>query len=113
MTNKKFTNPSGLVYSTNPDLNLQQPKEEEDTLTAKEQILFTGTDKRNRNGKIITFIKGFKGKTSDLEELGKSLRTFCGSGGTVKEGEIILQGDHKEKVIRWLHQNGFTRSKKI
>jgi translation initiation factor 1 len=113
MANKKFTNPTGLVYSTNPDLNLQQPKEEDDTLPANEQNLFTGTDKRNRNGKIITFIKGFKGKTADLEELGKSLRTFCGSGGTVKEGEIIIQGDHKEKVIRWLQQNGFTRSKKI
>jgi translation initiation factor 1 len=113
MANKKFTNPTGLVYSTNPDLNLQQPQEEDDTLPSNEQKLLTGTDKRNRNGKIITFIKGFKGKTSDLEELGKSLRTFCGSGGTVKEGEIIIQGDHKEKVIKWLHQNGFTSSKKI
>ena len=113
MVNKKFTNPGGLVYSTNPDLNLQQPTEEQNTLPPNEQKLFAGTDKRNRGGKIVTFIKGFSGTTPDLEKLGKSLRTFCGSGGTVKEGEIIIQGDHKEKVLKWLQQNGYSHVKKI
>ncbi len=114
MNKKKIINPQGLVYSTNPDINLQQiTAEEVVTLPASGQKLFVGTDKKNRGGKVVTFITGFTGKKEDLEELGKSLRSFCGSGGTAKEGEIIIQGDHKEKVVRWLHQNGYLEVKKI
>ena len=106
-------NPSGLVYSTNPDLNLQHNEEEVVTLLPAEQKLIAGTDKKDRGGKVVTFIKGFTGKTADLEQLGKSIRTYCGCGGTVKEGEIIIQGDHKEKVVTWLLQNGYGVVKKI
>jgi Translation initiation factor 1 (eIF-1/SUI1) and related proteins len=113
MRNKKSMNPSGLVYSTNPDLNLQQNEEDIVTAPPAEQKLIAGTDKKNRGGKVVTFIKGFSGKTTDLEQLGKSIRTFCGSGGTVKEGEIIIQGDHKEKVVKWLIGNGYILAKKI
>lgn len=113
MRNKKLINPSGLVYSTNPDLNLQQNEEDVSTAPPAEQKLIIGTDKKNRGGKVVTVIKGFIGKTEDLEQLGKSIRTFCGSGGTVKEGEIIIQGDHKEKVAKWLLGNGYVLAKKI
>jgi len=113
MRNKKLINPSGLVYSTNPDLNLQQNEEDALTLPPAEQKLIIGTDKKNRGGKVVTFIKGFSGKTTDLELLGKSIRTFCRSGGTVKEGEIIIQGDHKEKLVKWLLGNGYDLAKKI
>jgi translation initiation factor 1 len=114
MRKKKFIPLTGLVYSTNPDINLQQISAEEViTLPASSQKLFVGTDKKNRGGKVVTFITGFIGKKEALEELGKSVRSFCGSGGSVKEGEIIIQGDHKEKVVRWLQQNGYLEVKKI
>lgn len=113
MANKKFTNPTGLVYSTNPDLNLQQNDEEVITLPQGEQKLFVLTDKKNRGGKVVTVISGFSGKKTDLEELGKLIRSHCGSGGSVKENEIIIQGDHKEKIVQWLKQKGYSLVKKI
>ena len=113
MSKKKINNPQGLVYSTNPDLNLHVTAEEEVTLPVSSQKLFIGTDKKKRAGKVVTFISGFIGKKEDLEELGKAVKSFCGSGGTVKEGEIIIQGDHKEKVARWLQQQGYTGVKNI
>ena len=114
MRKKRFMNPAGLVYSTNPDLNLEQRNEEEiKTPPVSNQQLHVATDKKNRAGKVVTLITGFVGRNEDLEELGKSIKSFCGSGGTVKEGSIIIQGDHKEKVVRWLQQNGYVGLKKI
>ena len=113
MRKKKINNPQGLVYSTNPDIKLDIAAEEAITLPASSQKLFVGTDKKNRAGKVVTFISGFIGKKEDLEELGKAVKSFCGSGGTVKEGEIIIQGDHKEKVARWLQQKGYAGVKNI
>lgn len=113
MANKKFTTPTGLVYSTNPDLNLQQNDQEVITLPQEEQKLFVSTDKKNRGGKVVSVISGYSGKKTDLEELGKLIRSHCGSGGTEKENEIIIQGDHKEKIVQWLKQKGYSLVKKI
>ncbi|MEP6617549.1 MAG: translation initiation factor [Ginsengibacter sp.] len=113
MANKKFSNPSGLVYSTNPDFNLQENDEEVITLPPPAQKLFAGIDKKNRGGKTVTYIRGFVGKTSDLEALGKSIRTYCGSGGSVKDGEVIIQGNQVEKACKWLSQNGYISIKNI
>lgn len=93
----------GMVYSTNPDYDYNYDEEnEEDTLAPKDQKLVVLLDKKNRKGKTVTIIKGFVGKTDDLKELAKLLKTKCGVGGSVKENEIIIQGQFKEKVIEIL-----------
>ena len=110
---KRTFNPSGLVYSTNPDLNLQKNEEEVTLLHPSEQKLFVATDKKNRSGKVVTLITGFTGSKTDSEKLAASLRSHCGCGGSVKDGEIIIQGNNTEKVIQWLKKNNYTQVKKI
>ncbi len=67
---------------------------------------------KQRAGKAVTLITGFAGKEGDLQELGKKLKTFCGTGGSAKNNEIIIQGDQREKVMQWLKKNGFVNTKK-
>jgi translation initiation factor 1 len=69
-------------------------------------------DTRHRAGKAVTLISGFSGLPADLEALGKEIKNHCGSGGSVKDGEIIVQGDHRGKVVEWLTAKGYTRTKK-
>ena len=93
-----------IVYSTNPDYHYQgEETEEEVTLPKEKQLLRVSLDKRNRKGKAVTLITGFIGTGNDLETLGKLLKTKCGVGGSVKDGEIIVQGDHRQKVLEILH----------
>ena len=98
----------GVVYSTNPDFNYDKgEKEEQETLPPQQQKLIVSLDKKNRKGKSVTLVSGFIGREEDLKDLGKLLKTNCGVGGSVKDGEIIVQGDQRDKVIQTLENEGF------
>ncbi len=103
-----------IVYSTNPDYHYQGDEPEEETTIAKEkQLLRVSLDKRNRKGKAVTLVTGFTGTNDDLQELGKLLKTKCGVGGSAKDGEIIVQGDHRQKVLDILQKEGYAKSRII
>ena len=111
---KKLTTFSSLVYSTNPNFKLEDEtsNEQQTTLPAAQKIKVR-TDKKHRAGKVVTLIENFVGSTADKEELGKKLKAACGTGGSVKDGEILVQGDNSTKVLQWLVKNGYSNSKKI
>src|SRR5690606_37141012 len=96
-----------IVYSTNPDYqNNKEGEEMSETLPKEKQLLRISLDKRNRKGKSVTLITGFSGTDDDLKELGKLLKTKCGVGGSSKDGEIIVQGDLRDKVLEILQKEG-------
>jgi translation initiation factor 1 len=94
-------NRSGVIYSTNPDFEYNDSEDEPETLSPAQQDLRIWLDRKG-GGKVITVVKGFIGSQTDLEALGKQLKALCGSGGTVKDQEVQIQGDHRDKVISWL-----------
>lgn len=98
-----------IVYSTNPDFNYQT--EENETIEKNKQKLRVSIEKKGRGGKTVTLITGFVGKDDDLKELGKILKTKCGVGGSTKDGEIIIQGDFKQRIIELLKTEGYTQTK--
>jgi Translation initiation factor 1 (eIF-1/SUI1) and related proteins len=103
-----------IIYSTNPDYHYHEEGQgEEDTLPKEKQLLRVSLDKRNRKGKAVTLVTGFTGTDDDLQELGKMLKMRCGVGGSAKEGEIIVQGDHREKVLGILQKEGYAKSRII
>lgn len=103
-----------IVYSTNPDYHYQKEDEEtEATLPKEKQLLRVSLDKRNRKGKAVTLVTGFRGSEEDLQELGKLLKMRCGVGGSAKEGEIIVQGDHRTKVLDILQNEGYAKARII
>jgi len=103
MTKKKKKDRLNIVYSTNPDFEYEYDAAEElETLPPNQQNLKVLLDKKQRKGKMVTLITGFVGTTNDLKELGKNLKFKCAAGGSVKNGEIIIQGDFREKVIQIL-----------
>jgi translation initiation factor 1 len=116
MKNKKLSGLSalgGLVYSTDPQENAKiQDTNEGETLPPNQQKLRVWIETKHRGGKAATLIMGFVGKENDIQALGKQLKQVCGTGGTVKEGEILIQGDHRDKVIQWLLKNGYSQTKK-
>ncbi len=97
----------GIVYSTNPNLNLETPREEIVTPSPSSQKLIVAIDRRNRGGKQVTLIKGFIGNSEDLMSLSKVLKVKCGVGGSVKDGEIIIQGDFRDKIVSLLTSMGY------
>ena len=98
----------GTVYSTNPDFNYEKDAEEQaETLPAKQQNLRVELDKKNRKGKAATLITGFTGSDDDLKELARSLKTKCGVGGSSRDGEILIQGDFRDKVVQILQAEGY------
>ena len=101
---KKKIYTGGLIYSTNPEVLQPEAEEIQDTLAPEQQYLKVVLDSKKRAGKVVTLIAGFVGTPNDLEALGKILKTKCGTGGTAKDGEILIQGDYKLKVIEWLKQ---------
>ena len=110
---KKKPNREGIVYSTDPNFHFEKESAGVDTLPAAQQKLKIRLDTKHRAGKAVTLVEGFVGKEEDLQELGKKLKSFCGTGGSVKDGEIIIQGDQREKVMPWLKKNGYSLAKKI
>ncbi|MBL7743326.1 MAG: translation initiation factor [Chitinophagaceae bacterium] len=112
MNKKNKPDSRGFVYSTDPNFVFEPKHENVETLPASQQKLRVKLDTKQRAGKAVTLIEGFIGKPDDLEELGRKLKNFCGTGGSAKEGEIIVQGDQREKVLQWLHKNGYVNSKK-
>lgn len=101
-----------VVYSTNSDFNYEVDNDEEQvTLDKEKQNLRVSIDKKNRGGKVATLVTGFVGTENDLKELGKLLKSKCGVGGSAKDGEILVQGDFKQKVLDLLKKEGYTRTK--
>lgn len=100
-------NKGGIVYSTNPNFNFKEEKEEINTLPPQQQNLRVMLDKKQRGGKQVTLVTGFIGSNEDLEILGKTLKTKCGTGGSVKDGEIIIQGDNRAKILEFLTKAGY------
>ena len=100
-----------IVFSTNPDFKQQEESNEQETLAPAQQTLYIALD-RLKGGKIATIVENFIGTTNDLETLGKQLKNKCGSGGTVKDGIILIQGEHRDKVIGILQTMGYKTKKK-
>jgi translation initiation factor 1 len=113
MRKKNKNDKYGFVYSTDPDFHFEGENKNEETLLPSQQKLKIRLDTKHRAGKAVTLVEGFVGTEQDLEELGKKLKTFCGTGGSAKDGAIIIQGDQREKVMQWLKKNDYSQSKKI
>lgn len=114
MKNNDWKERLGVMYSTNPDFQYETGNEaEENTLPKEKQLLRISLDKRNRGGKAVTLVTGFRGTADDLTELGKFLKVKCGVGGSAKEGEIIVQGDLRQKVLELLQKEGYVKSRVI
>ena len=109
---KKKHDTRGFVYSTDPNFHFEEENESAETLPPAQQNLKVRLDTKHRAGKAVTLIEGFIGRDEDLQELGKKLKTFCGTGGSAKDNEIIIQGDQIEKVFHWLVKNGYSRARK-
>jgi translation initiation factor 1 len=102
----------GTVYSTNPDFNYEYESEQEaELLPPKQQKLRVSIDRKQRKGKEVTLVTGFVGPEEDLKELGKLLKSKCGVGGSAKDGEIIVQGNQRDKVVELLKAEGYTQTK--
>lgn len=106
MAKKKKQKWDGMVYSTNPEFEFESESSEK-SIDPGEQELLIQLDKRNRKGKSVTLITGYVGSEEDLKNLGKILKTRCGVGGSVKEGEILIQGDFREKIMDELLEMGY------
>ena len=108
MTGNDWKERLGVVYSTNPDFKYETPAEEEaETLPPGRQKLLVGIDRRNRGGKQVTLVSGFVGCEEDLSALAKTLKTRCGVGGAAKDGEILIQGDFRDRVVQLLLAMGY------
>lgn len=102
----------GVVYSTNPDFDYPEDAvKEQHTLLKNQQKLRLNIERAGRGGKTVTLVKGFIGSEEDMMTLCKSLKQKCGVGGSVKDGEIIIQGDHRQRLIEILNKEGYTQTK--
>jgi len=115
VSKKKKKGKGGIVFSTDPEFEYQNDTFGEllkETLPPEQQNLRVLLEKKGRGGKQVTIVSNFEGKSSDLEDLGKNLKNKCGVGGSSKEGEILLQGDVREKVVELLIKAGYKNTKK-
>lgn len=98
----------GMVYSTAPDFEYKNKAAQQTaTLPVEQQDLRVWIDRKQRAGKVVTLVKGFVGSDSDLNELARLLKTKCGVGGTAKEGDIVIQGDHRDRIVDILTKSGY------
>lgn len=112
MSKKNKNDKHGFVYSTDPNFQYEpEDIDNPDTLSPAQQKLRIRLETKHRGGKAATIIAGFIGKEDDMEVLGKKLKNYCGTGGSVKDGEIIIQGDQREKVKQWLLKEGYKETK--
>ncbi|OFY85468.1 MAG: translation initiation factor SUI1, partial [Bacteroidetes bacterium RIFCSPLOWO2_12_FULL_31_6] len=102
-----------IVYSTNPNYVFEEEKEELITLNCEHQELKVLIDRKQRNGKSVTLVTGFVGNDEDFKKLAKELKSKCGVGGSAKDGEILIQGEFKEKIFDFLIRLGYLKTKKI
>ncbi len=110
---KGFESLGGMVFSTDPDYKPEEEYvEDESSIDPSKQKLYVSYDKKHRKGKVVTLVEGFEGALDELETLGKHLKSKCGTGGSVKEGEIIIQGNFVQKVIELLEKEGYKVKKK-
>lgn len=114
MSKKNKPDTRGFVFSTDPGFQFEPENHAEpETLLPGQQKLRIKLDTKQRAGKAVTLVTGFVGMSDDLDELWKKLKNYCGTGGSVKNGEAIIQGDQREKVLQWLLKQGYTGTKKI
>jgi translation initiation factor 1 len=103
----------GTVYSTSKDYDYEyNENEEQETLPPNQQKIYVSLDKKNRKGKAVSLVEGFIGSTEDLKILGKTLKSKCGVGGAVKNGEILIQGDFRDKIVELLKADGYIVKRK-
>jgi len=113
MSKKNKSDRNGFVYSTDPNFRFEPEGEEAaETLPPQQQKRRVQLETKQRGGKPATVVTGFIGKEADLDLLGKALKAFCGTGGSVKDRIILVQGDQRDKVLQWLVKNGYAQTKK-
>jgi len=110
---KKGKNRVNIVYSTNPDYNYEEEADDVEMIDNNLQELKVFVDRKQRKGKSVTIVTGFEGNDEDLNDLGKTLKSKCGVGGSCKNGEILIQGELKDKIFDLLIKLGYTKTKKI
>lgn len=113
MSKKNKPDNRGYVFSTDPSFSFKEENKNIETLSPAQQPLRIIADAKRRAGKTVTIIYGFKGNEDDLESLGKKLKNHCGTGGAVKDGEIIVQGDQRDKVLQWLQKNDYKKACRV
>lgn len=114
MSKKNKADRNGFVFSTDPNFRFEDEEQESlETAEPAAQKLKIRLETKHRGGKTVTLVDGFMGKEEDLETLAKSLKNFCGTGGSAKDGEIIIQGDQRDKVLQWLQKNGYKNAKRV
>jgi translation initiation factor 1 len=110
---RKKPSSNGIVYSTDPNFRPREEPVPEESLPPRQQKLKVRLDTRQRAGKAVTLVEGYIGPASELEVLGRQLKAFCGTGGSVKDGLIIIQGDQRDKITSWLQKNSYAQTKRI
>lgn len=114
MSKKNKSDKNGFVFSTDPNFRFDEGEDRpSETLPSSQQKLRVRLETKHRGGKAVTLVTGFSGTEEDMQDLGKKLKNYCGTGGSAKDGEIIIQGDQRDKVLQWLLKNDYKLSKRI